>query len=118
LPPRTWITRSVHERAELAAAGPVTAVVVGAVRETGSKPAGHPALGGVGLTDLVAASTVPVVAIGGLSAADWPQLHRAGAAGLAAIGAFLPRSGESVEGAVHRAAGEFSAVVDSLHGVS
>ena len=54
LPPGTWITRSVHERAELASAGPVTAVVAGAVRETVSKPAGHAALGGDGLADLVA----------------------------------------------------------------
>jgi len=114
LPNDTWISRSAHDRRELGAVGPVNAVLVGAVRATASKRAGHPLLGDDGLAVLVAAAGVPVVAIGGVSAADWPRLQHAGAAGLAAIGAFLPRSGESVEAAVHRAAGEFAAVVDSL----
>ena len=39
-----------------------------------SKPAAHPALGLDGLAALVAASAVPVVAIGGLAGRDWPAL--------------------------------------------
>jgi hypothetical protein len=40
-------------------------------------------------------------------------VRRAGAVGIAAIGAFLPRAGESIAGAVHRAVEELAAVVDS-----
>jgi thiamine-phosphate pyrophosphorylase len=113
LGPRPWITRSVHDLAELRAAGPVDAVVAGTVRPSRSKPDGHPVIGFDGLAALVAASPVPVVDIGGLSGRDWPALQRCGAAGLAAIGAFLPRADESVAGAVQRAVAELSDSVRS-----
>jgi thiamine monophosphate synthase len=66
-----------------------------------------------GLAAVAAAAPVPVVAIGGLSADDWPAVEAAGAVGLAAIGMFLPRRGESVGSAVARAAADLTAVVDS-----
>jgi thiamine-phosphate pyrophosphorylase len=113
LPPGTWIMRSVHDRADLEAAGPVEAVLAGTVLESASKPPGSPRLGWAGLTALAAVSTVPVVGIGGLGPADWPALRACGAVGLAAIGAFLPRRGESVGDAVARVVAELAAVVDS-----
>lgn len=113
LPRGTWITRAVHDRAELAAAGAVDAVLAGTVRASASKPARHSLLGVAGLAALATASSVPVIGIGGLDAADWPALDAAGATGLAAIGMFLPRPGESVGDGVRRAAASLAAVVDS-----
>lgn len=117
LPDGTWIMRAVHDRAALAAAGPVDAVLAGTVRASASKPSGHPRLGFDGLAALAAGSPVPVVAIGGLSAGDWPLLDAAGAVGLAAIGMFLPQAGESIATAMQRAVAEVAAVVDSPGGV-
>jgi thiamine-phosphate diphosphorylase len=118
LPPATWIMRAVHDRAEIAAAGPVDAVLAGTVRMSASKPGPHPLLGIAGLAAVAAAAPVPVVAIGGLSAVDWPAVEAAGAAGRAAIGMFLPRRGESVADGVARAVAELIAVVDSPGGLS
>jgi thiamine-phosphate pyrophosphorylase len=118
LPTGTWIMRAVHDRAELAAAGPVDAVLAGTIRASASKPSGHPLLGIDGLVSLTARSPVPVVAIGGLGAGDWPALEAAGAVGLAAIGMFLPRAGESIATGIRRAVADVAAVVDSLGGVS
>jgi thiamine-phosphate diphosphorylase len=111
LGPRAWLTRSVHDLGELHAAGPVDAVIAGTVRASRSKADTHPVLGFTGLAALVAASAVPVVAIGGLSGRDWPALRRCGAAGLAAIGAFLPRANESVTDAMVRAIADLSGAV-------
>jgi thiamine-phosphate diphosphorylase len=113
LPPGTWIMRAVHDLDEVAAAGPVDALLAGTVRVSASKPGGRPLLGMAGLAAVAAAAPVPVVAIGGLSADDWPAVEAAGAVGLAAIGMFLPRRGESVGSAVARAAADLTAVVDS-----
>ncbi len=118
LPDRTWIMRAVHDGAALAAAGPVDAVLAGTVRASASKPAGHPLLGFDGLSTLAASSPVPVVAIGGLEAGDWPALATAGAVGLAAIGMFLPRPGESIGDGMRRAVAAVAAAVDSPGGVS
>jgi thiamine-phosphate diphosphorylase len=113
LPPGTWMMRAVHDIDDVATAGPVDAVLAGTVRASESKPGPHSLLGLAGLAAVVAASPVPVVAIGGLRAVDWPAVEAAGAAGLAAIGMFLPRRGESVADAVARAVAELAAVVDS-----
>lgn len=60
---------------------------VGAVRETPTKP-DHPApLGIEGLGALVASTTLPCIAIGGIEADDLPALRRAGAAGVAVASA-------------------------------
>jgi thiamine-phosphate diphosphorylase len=118
LPAGTWIMRAVHDSAALAAAGPVDAVLAGTVRASASKPSGHALLGLDGLAAVTAASPVPVVAIGGLGAGDWPALDAAGAVGLAAIGMFLPQAGESIATAMQRAVAEMAAVVDSPGRVS
>lgn len=103
LPASTWISRSVHTEEELAAAGPVDAVIAGTVRATASKPPRQRLLGMEGLARLATVSPVPVVGIGGLGIEDCQALADAGAAGLAAIGLFLPRLGESPAAAVRRA---------------
>ena len=118
LPVSAWVSRAVHDAAEARNAGAVDALVAGTVHETSSKAAGTPSLGMSGLARIVAASARPVFAIGGMTAADWPAVAAAGAAGISAIGWVLPRTGEGAGNAVERAMGELRAVVDGRGGVS
>jgi 8-oxo-dGTP diphosphatase len=79
-----WVGASVHEAAELAhaAAMGVDFAVFGPVARTAS----HPDRNGIGWKNfarVVAATAVPVYAIGGLSAEDLPEALRAGAHGVA-----------------------------------
>lgn len=86
--PGFLIGRSVHARSELGSIGPVDYVIAGTVWATPSKSEEHPLLGPEGLADIVAASPVPVIAIGGVDVSRASALAGAGAAGAAAIGAF------------------------------
>ena len=85
------IGRSVHSRSETRDAGPVDYIIAGTVWATSSKPDGYPLLGLEGLADIVEASPVPVIGIGGVDARRAQALAAAGAAGGAAIGAFQGR---------------------------
>jgi thiamine-phosphate diphosphorylase len=67
--------------------GTVDHVGIGAIRATATKADHPPALGVEGFALLAAASPVPAVAIGGITAADLPALRRAGAAGCAVVSA-------------------------------
>jgi len=82
---------SAHTAAQLARAAEPDAradyVGVGPVFATSTKETGRSALGLDGLRALVQASTVPVVAIGGIGHADIPSLIGAGVHGWAAISA-------------------------------
>lgn len=62
-------------------------VGAGPVRATATKPDHAPPIGLDGLAAIVAASPVPVIAIGGLGAGDAPAIRRAGAAGMAVVSA-------------------------------
>lgn len=113
LPGVAPIWRAVHDRAGVSAAGPVDALVAGTVAPTPSKAPGGPLLGPGGLRALVeAAAGVPVYAIGGITGASWPILAPSGAAGCAAIGVFLPRTGEDCRAAMRRAVAGFVLGVD------
>ena len=88
---RLTLSRAVHSIAEAEAAGVDAAldwIVAGTVFETVSKP-GRVPLGIPGFGAIVRASTVPVVAIGGITAGNGPAIVAEGAAGIAAIGLFL-----------------------------
>ena len=89
--PGFLIGRSVHSLPEVHRAGPVDYIVAGTVWATPSKGAGHPLLGPDGLAEIVAASPVPVIGIGGVDLRRAQALAAAGAAGGAAIGAFQGR---------------------------
>ena len=89
--PGFLIGRSVHSCSEVRRAGPVDYVIAGTVWATPSKPDGHLLLGPEGLADIVEASPVPVIGIGGVGARRAQALAAAGAAGGAAIGAFQGR---------------------------
>ena len=110
LPEGAIVGRSVHRAGEASAVsreGAVDYLVFGTLFETASKPAEHP-LGT--LDDLAAAcrageqgatGRVPVLAIGGMTVERAALAARAGAAGLAAIGLFIPPAGDDVEQYVH-----------------
>jgi thiamine-phosphate pyrophosphorylase len=85
------VGRSVHTLGEAVAAaadGGCDYLIFGTVFESRSKPAGHAVAGLDALADVCAAVPLPVLAIGGITAERVPDIVRAGAAGLAAIGLF------------------------------
>jgi thiamine-phosphate diphosphorylase len=88
-PPGWIVGRSVHSPEEAGGEIDATYVLFGPVFETVSKP-GAPGAGIVRLEEAVAACHSPVVAIGGMTPERAAQARRAGAAGIAAIGMFLP----------------------------
>ena len=91
LGPRDWsLGRAVHDVAgarRAAESGAVDYLLAGTVFRSASKP-GRPALGLDALRDVVRASTRPVLAIGGVGAADGPAVAATGAAGVAGIRLF------------------------------
>jgi thiamine-phosphate pyrophosphorylase len=107
VPPRFLIGRSVHhvdEAREHAAS--VDYLVAGTVFPTASKPQATPWLGISGLEQIVRAVRVPVLAIGGIAVDRVAQIAAAGAAGIAAIGLFLP-GGRPMADAVDSVRAEF-----------
>ena len=81
------VSRAVHTPAEAAGAGGADLLVAGPVYATPTHPGADP-LGFAGLSAIVAAAAVPVLAIGGVDAARAAEVMAAGAAGYAAIRAF------------------------------
>ena len=88
------IGRSVHDPVEagsIARDGAVDYLIFGTVFATAFKPPGHPVGGLAALADAVAAARpIPVLAIGGIAVETARNIRAVGAAGLAAIGLFLP----------------------------
>jgi thiamine-phosphate pyrophosphorylase len=82
------IGRSVHSAAEAAQAGPVDYLIAGTVYSTSSKATTSP-IGLRGLAEIVQATSVPVLAIGGLKEDALEAVAATGAAGVAAIGLFI-----------------------------
>ena len=100
------IGRSVHTVAEAITAhgeGGLDYLLFGAVFATASKP-GQPPAGVQALADVVGATPLPVLAVGGISSDTAPQLDGAGCAGFAAIGWF--------------ADGDEATVAERMNGVS
>ncbi|MBS7699338.1 MULTISPECIES: thiamine phosphate synthase [unclassified Chelatococcus] len=85
------IGQSVHSPAEAAAASSTALdyLVAGPAFLTTSKPGYGPALGPDGLAAIVAASSLPVIAIGGIDTAAIPVCRRAGIAGIAVMGGVM-----------------------------
>ena len=89
------IGRSVHsvdEAVRVTADGGVDYLLFGAVFATPSKP-GHPPAGVRMLADVAAATSVPVLGVGGITAETVTQLAGTGSAGFAAIGWFADGRG-------------------------
>ena len=91
-PPGFVIGCSVHGREAVDARKSADFLTAGTVMPTASKPAVD-YLGKVGLRRIVeAAAGQPVIGIGGLDLSSIPLLASAGAAGMAAVGAFIPEA--------------------------
>ena len=89
-PPRFVIGRSVHAVSDAVAAGAaVDYLIAGTVWPTSAKPANHPVLGIDGLSDIVRAASVPVLAIGGVALDRLGAVAARGVAGVAGIGLFM-----------------------------
>ena len=96
---RFMIGRSVHGEAEAgdrATARDLDYLLFGTVFPTASKPALDAAAGLDELAKAVAAASLPVLAIGGITLGNAGAVVRAGAAGIAAIGLFIPPPGVDV----------------------
>jgi thiamine-phosphate pyrophosphorylase len=90
LGPAGWLVgRSIHD-ADEADASDADYLIFGTVFGTRSKPAGSPVAGLEALRHACGRTSVPVLAIGGITPARAGTCRATGAAGLAAIGAFLP----------------------------
>lgn len=81
------LSAATPEELRAAGSGPgrVDYVGIGALRATATKPDAPTPLGVAGFARLVAASTLPAVAIGGIVPADLGPLRAAGAAGAAVV---------------------------------
>jgi thiamine-phosphate pyrophosphorylase len=110
------IGRSVHEPDEarrVSAQGDLDYLVFGPVFETPSKP-GRPAAGLDALHAVVQATTVPVLAVGGIAIGRVSAVMEAGAAGVAAIGLFAGEDGGSPQAVMRR----LGAMFDTPHGLT
>ena len=117
-PPGFLVGRSVHELATLGFANSADYLVAGTVLPTVSKPA-VTCLGWEGLSAIVrAASGKPVLAIGGIDLPSIPLVAASGAAGVAAIGAFIPASGQGLSEFVQKRVIDMRLGFDSAHPVS
>ncbi|MDB5799145.1 MAG: Nudix family hydrolase [Rhodocyclales bacterium] len=85
-PSLEWVGASCHTRAELehAARLGLDYAVLGAVKPTASHP-GQEAIGWQAFSDMTSDLSIPVMAIGGLAAADMVEARQAGAHGIACI---------------------------------
>lgn len=82
---------SIHSVEEARIADPkiLDYVIAGPVFETDSKPGYGPAIGPDGLAQIVKASAVPVIAIGGIHPENVAACRAAGAAGVAVMGGVM-----------------------------
>jgi thiamine-phosphate diphosphorylase len=90
-PPPFLVGRSVHTAAEAAACAGADYLIAGTVFASTSKENGAPTIGIEGLKAIVAATSIPVLAIGGMTADRAEEVVAAGAAGIAAIRLFIDR---------------------------
>jgi thiamine-phosphate pyrophosphorylase len=95
--PAGWVVgRSVHTVEECAAAGDADYLIFGTVFPSASKPLDSPVAGLDALRAACAVSAAPVLAIGGITPERMAACRDAGAAGIAAIGAFLPSPARAI----------------------
>jgi thiazole tautomerase (transcriptional regulator TenI) len=103
LPPATLLGRSVHSVAAAAGSAGADYVLAGHVFLSASKP-GLPPLGLDGLGAIAAAAPCPTLAIGGITPKRVAEVVRAGAAGIAVIGAIVEADDPRAATAALRAA--------------
>jgi thiamine-phosphate pyrophosphorylase len=94
LGPEKLIGLSVHMPQQAATADTIALdyLVAGPVYESASKPGYGPALGPKGVGEFVRATSLPIIAIGGIDAANIAEVMQAGAAGVAVMGGVMRAS--------------------------
>jgi thiamine-phosphate pyrophosphorylase len=94
LGPEKLIGLSVHTPQQTAAADTAALdyLVAGPVYESASKPGYGPALGPKSLGEFVRSTSLPIIAIGGIDAANIAAVIQAGAAGVAVMGGVMRAS--------------------------
>ena len=120
VPPEYIVGRSVHSPEEAAAAasgGHLNYLIVGTVFPSPSKPAGHAVAGLAAVARTAAAVSIPVLAVGGVTLANVEGALRAGAAGIAAIGLFIPPSGGGYDRHLEMCVASLRRVFDSYRAV-
>jgi thiamine-phosphate pyrophosphorylase len=108
-PPAFIIGRSIHTSTDAVAAermGALDYLIFGTVFATRSKPGVAPA-GVDRLAEVCAAVSLPVLAIGGVTAGTMAAVAGAGAAGFAAIGLFTDATIEAMPGTIARCVAAF-----------
>jgi thiamine-phosphate pyrophosphorylase len=91
LGPKALIGQSIHtaDEARAAPANMLDYVIAGPAFPTASKPGYGPALGPEGLAAMVAATSLPVIAIGGIDAEAVAICRKGGVAGIAVMGGVM-----------------------------
>jgi thiamine-phosphate diphosphorylase len=117
LPHGFLVGQSLHQPAAVTHAGPVDYVIFGTVFPSKSKPAAT-VWGTAGLAAACHSSPVPVLAIGGVTVETSAHVAAAGAAGVAAIDLFLPRSAGSRDPGLHEIVSRLHESFDSARSVS
>jgi thiamine-phosphate diphosphorylase len=119
MPSGSLLGRSVHtnDGAE-AQGGDLDYVVFGTMFQTESKPSWQPRASLDDLATLCGASPIPVLAIGGMTLERARDAARAGAAGVAAIGLFIPPAGESARTHLDRVTADLRRTFDTCQAVS
>ena len=110
-PPGFVIGCSVHTTAGAAARNAADLLIAGTVLSTASKRAPE-YLDEEGLRRIVRAAEQPVLGIGGLDVSSMSMLRSSGAAGMAAIGAFIPAGGEDVSEFVQKRVSDLRFALD------
>ncbi|MGE0865884.1 MAG: thiamine phosphate synthase [Vicinamibacterales bacterium] len=117
-PPGFVIGRSIHGALHQISEGIADYLIAGTVLATPSKPAAT-CLGWPGLAAVVkSAGDRPVLAIGGVDVSSIPFVASTGAAGAAAIGAFIPGNRQSLAEFVQKRVIDLRLGFDSAHPVS
>jgi thiamine-phosphate pyrophosphorylase len=119
---RAIVGRSVHsarEAAETARQGGVDYLIFGTMFETPSKDANPRLSSAAELAEACqAAAGIPVLAIGGISIDRAPLVRRAGAAGVAGIGLFIPPPGHDRDAHLHTVVSHLRRTFDTCEAVS
>jgi thiamine-phosphate pyrophosphorylase len=119
---RAIIGRSIHsadDAGTASRAGGLDYLIFGTLYQTLSKDTGHPVATHDELRAACrAAAGLPVLAIGGITVQRTRELVRAGAAGIAAVGLFVPPAGMSADRHLQSVAAELRRAFDTCEAVT
>jgi thiamine-phosphate pyrophosphorylase len=121
LPTGAVVGRSAHsaeEAAEASRQGGLDYLILGTMFETRSKPSTHCLLTLEELSAASRLSSIPILAIGGITTDRARDIARSGAAGIAAIGMFIPQSDEVLRDHVEAVASAVRRAFDTCRAVS